>query len=257
GVSSVEVRLTRHGGHPHATVGAGPTAPAPTQSYIAAEGGHTAIVNDDGVATVQAPSGVYTVVVAATDDAQGGHPDASFDLDVVARGEETLAFNGGAVAISGQESGTWRYFRVEVPDGALGWDLRVENVSSGRPQLAIRRDELPEALQTNPTCCPPLYQRGEWESGSTWAPSLDMTQRYPPAHDPYDDEHGRRVQMGMGAPLEPGVYYVGVSDVGYQETGLPMSYELVSRGIGVGDDGDGAPWRIQVVDLAFDGGEVT
>ena len=55
--------------------------------------------------------------------------------------------------------------------------------------------------------------------------------------------------MGMGSPLEPGTYYVGVSGTDV------MSYSLESRGISIGNDSLGTPWPIQVADLgAFNGG---
>ena len=50
--------------------------------------------------------------------------------------------------------------------------------------------------------------------------------------------------MGMGNPLEPGTYYVGVN-AGSGTT--PLSYTLVSRGIGTNQ-------TIPVLDLPFTGG---
>jgi len=38
--------------------------------------------------------------------------------------------------------------------------------------------------------------------------------------------------MGLGLPLEPGTYYVGVTNA--NGTSAPMSYTLLSRGIGAG-----------------------
>ena len=59
--------------------------------------------------------------------------------------------------------------------------------------------------------------------------------------------------VGMGSPLEPGTYYVGVKNY-YSGSGGDMSYTLVSRGIGEGLDGGGQPWAIEVQPLAFAGG---
>ena len=68
-----------------------------------------------------------------------GEVDADYDLTIEAKGLTPLAFNGGVAAVSAQESRTWRYFEVVVPEGALGWDLRLENVSGGRPRM-VRAD---------------------------------------------------------------------------------------------------------------------
>jgi hypothetical protein len=94
-----------------------------------------------------------------------------------------------------------------------------------------------------------------WASGNTLAAGNDMTQRYmsSPQQPPSVNVQRRSIQIGMGSPLVPGTYIVGVRD---QTSGAPMSYRLVSRGIGAGDDPDGEPWALQVVDLPF-GAEVT
>src|SRR5882757_10234019 len=54
--------------------------------------------------------------------------------------------------------------------------------------------------------------------------------------------------MGMGSPLEPGTYYIGVTGPGTVTNAL--SYSISSRPIGSGQP-------IQVSPLAFNGGSVT
>ncbi|MFO0750042.1 MAG: hypothetical protein U1F43_30890 [Myxococcota bacterium] len=264
GVSSVEVRLTPTSGHPTFTV-ADATAPfpAPTQTCNG-RGGGSYVGADDTIVTLQAPRGVHTVLVSANtqyDDLGAHDVGAGFDLDIVARGEAVLPFNGGDVAVQGQESQTWRYFQVVVPDGALGWDLHLRNVTGGTPRMVIRRNDLPTDFSTTYFGgYSSLFDFDHWDSGWTWAPSYDLTSR---PYGPYSDlggavdESGRHVQMGMGSPLEPGTYYVGVADTWSGASGEPMSYELVSRGIGIGDDAAGAPWLIQVADLDFAAGTAT
>ncbi|MCA9516327.1 MAG: hypothetical protein KC635_15400, partial [Myxococcales bacterium] len=260
GVLSMEIRLTTHSGAPYYNVSQLSESnvspfPSPYQTYYAAEGGGSAVAGGNGITTLVGPSGTYTVIVTAQ-SGSGGEVDASYDLEIVPRGEAVIPFNGGSAAVSGQESQTWRYFRVTVPEGALGWDLRLENVQSGKPRMVIRRDESPNSLSS--TSYFP-YQYNTWPTGHQWAAGADMTGR---SYAPYvqnqsSEEQGSRVvSMGMGSPLEPGTYVVGVTDYPGQ-TGPAMSYEVVSRGIGVGDDGDGTPWSIQVGTLDFDGGSVT
>ena len=59
---------------------------------------------------------------------------------------------------------------------------------------------------------------------------------------------GRILAMGMGRPLEPGTYYVGIKNNNSPST--TMNYTLRSRGIG-------AAYTIPIVDLPFGGGAAT
>ncbi len=249
GVTSMELRLENRVGNPVLTVG-GPAIPAPSQYLATALGGQGAVATTNNVTTLAEPLGTYTVVVTTHHANPGGTVGAEWDLVVTPVGETALAFNGGEVAVEAQPIGTWKYFRVNVPEGAAGWDLRLRDVTAGRPRMVIRRDELPESVSTNPSCCPPLSGQGRWNAGWQWAPQGELTGRNYSAYDPQtgqggQDESGRAVVMGLGTPLEPGTYIVGVTDVSYLGT-APMSYRIVSRGIGAGDDAMGTPWAIQV-----------
>src|SRR6185369_12762981 len=57
---------------------------------------------------------------------------------------------------------------------------------------------------------------------------------------------GHVLHMGMGNPLEPGDYIVGVAAGGGTGSADPMSYTLLSRGIGTG-------FTIPITPLAFTG----
>ncbi len=257
GTSSVEVDLRPSSGAPWMNISQESPFASPSETYGASDGGWGGIRSDNGLVTIQAPAGVYTVLVTARGASNPTpEPDAVFDLAVTARGEERIAFNGGTLAVTGQPTQTWKYVRVTVPEGALGWDLRVENVQSGRPRMVIRRDDLPVNYSTSPWY---LATSSAWGTGDTLAVTTDLTGRqYAPrvAGQSAIEEYGRRIAMGLGAPLAPGEYVIGIGDTWSSASGEPMSYELVSRGIGLGDDAEGEPWRIQVADLAFEG-EVT
>jgi len=171
---------------------------------------------------------------------------AGYTLRIRQKFSELVSFDGagGSVPVTNQETGTWRYFRIDVPTNALGWDLRLVNVTNGNPQMVVRRDTLPESLSsTFPDCCPqgPNYYL-DWPSGAQWAAGADWTDY---ANTPEGaNAHVQTIAAGMGNPLEPGTYYVGVYADG------ASSYSLQSRGIGEG-------FTLPVSDLSFAGGSAT
>ncbi len=78
-----------------------------------------------------------------------------------------LSFDGvgSTQAIADQPNGKWQYFVFNVPPtNALGWDLRMTNVTSGDPRLVICRDRLPYDLNTH------YYNGGYWYAyaDTTW-----------------------------------------------------------------------------------------
>jgi hypothetical protein len=154
-----------------------------------------------------------------------------------------MAFDVGQASTNVTHTNTYEYFKVEVPPDALGWDIRLTNVTSGSPLLIVSRDAL--ALNaTTPGWNPALDDF--WPSFGRWIAGKDWTQRTFAA-DGTTDEDGRILAMGMGRPLEPGTYYVGVYNESFPQ---PMSYTIVSRGIGGTNS-------IPVVDLPFTGGNVS
>jgi large repetitive protein len=184
--------------------------------------------------------GLHTLVVKANHGL-----DLRYDLEIKAEEPKPLEFDGGTVAVSGQAPGGWSFFVINVPQAA-GWDIRLEEVISGYPRLVVRRDILPmdagdRWLSTDAGERP--WESQEWPSQSQWAGIVDWTWRYSDAAG--NDAHSSMLQMGMGNPLEQGLYYVGVYNYGEE----PASYKVVSRGIGMG--------RLAPVTLlGFSGGRV-
>ncbi len=250
GLSHVELAFANVIGKPYMKVSRLPNMfPTPTPPYRDVEGGGTTAetANNDQTITLIEPSGTYTVLTYVGT----GTSDASYDLRITPRAEETLAFNDARADVVAQPRQTWRYWKVVVPDGALGWDLRLVNVTSGAPRIVVRRDNLPTDLSTS---CSYQETRSNWASGCALVAGLDVTNRtYPAGTGNTGSVYGRTLVVGMTSPLEPGTYHVGVIDSTTSTTGAAMSYSLVSRGIGIGNDAAATPWKIQVADLPWEG----
>ena len=241
---SMELRLTPTAGNPGAAVRAsGTNFPSSFQvDNYGATGGETPEALFSDITTVANPTpGIYTVVAKARFDYNAqGYPNASYSLSVRATEPGPVLFDTGATNIVSQAPNTWRYFRVDVPAGSLGWHLRLQNVTGGQPQMVVRRDLLPTSLYTTGFFFP--YQYTTWPSGfqlgvSDWNfASLDFSGT---------NVDGRRLILGMSNPLEPGTYYVGVINPSSSDTNS-MTYTLDSRGIGSG-------YAIPVPSLNFSG----
>jgi hypothetical protein len=118
----------------------------------------------------------------------------------------------------------------------LGWDIRLVGITNGNPQMVVSRDTLPTALSTSGSWLGNgPYADTSWPSGSQWVNS-DWADGW---------DCGRygvpMLAMGMGNPLQPGTYYIGV-----QDPNNASSYTLQSRGIGSG-------YTIPVQTLNFNG----
>ena len=158
---------------------------------------------------------------------------------------EPLTLDGGVTNVTGQLSDRWEFYRVEILTNtvALGWDVRVEEAGGGgTPELVVRRDGLPGSFATafpNPWDRPWLATN--WPSGYQWAAGYDWTGYYYNADGTAAKE--RVLTMGLGNPLRPGTYYVGVRN---NATGTnTTSYTLRSRAIGTNGE------SIVVRDLGF------
>ncbi|TLM65893.1 MAG: DUF1566 domain-containing protein [Deltaproteobacteria bacterium] len=257
GLTSLEVRLKNRVGNPWMVLrqdseGSGriPEAGWPSWTvYRAHEGGNNSWIGEHAaLITVANPvAGDYTLNVIAG-DLSGVDADASYDVEVTAKGLTDIAFREGSATIADQEAETWQYFRVTVPADAnlLGWDLRLK-VSAGNPQMVVRRDQLPGGLGSS--CAGGCFFPGVvWPTGYQWQADSNWDGR--PDDALYVANTDRYLTMGMGHPLEPGTYYVGV----LSRNDSPSSYTLESRGIGIGNEiGSGQPWPIQVQDLAYSG----
>lgn len=260
GVSSLEAQLVTFYGSPAMVLRAGEAIPYPGAASVSTLGGAVAVDNygNEGgstitlangnattnLLTVDSPSnGVYTIVVKARPAGAGAYSNAHYAVLVRAVVIPDLAPDDSR-SVTNQAAGSWAYFRVEIPTNALGWDIRLTDVTSGLPRLVVRRGMLPNSLTTSPWGSP--GNTTAWPMTNQWAAGNDWTRRTTSA-DGAVVETGRILAMGMGQPLEPGTYYVGVIN---SSGTAPMSYRLVSRTIGNAGS-------IPVTDVAFDGGSAT
>ncbi|MCX6873863.1 MAG: PA14 domain-containing protein [Verrucomicrobia bacterium] len=168
-------------------------------------------------------------------------PLGAFTLDAHPIVPATVGFDGSNTAVAGLEPGRWKFQRIDVPAGVLGWDLRVKNIASGTPSMIVRRDLLPDSAsgnwgspEANPT----------WPTGNSWAGGVDWTGRTYEVYAPPYPQVGDRLVMAMGRPLEPGTYYVGVYN---SHATIAAAYTVESRGLGTGQ-------TITVADLSYAAG---
>ena len=246
--SSLEVRLDNRVGNPWMSLVGSPRLPAPPYyftyipygygTYYGFGGGDGGIV-DDNILTIPNPApGVYSALTRASGNPNiypYDYPDATANLVVTALTPVPVSFNGGTSALTNQPAGSWRYFVVNVPTGVLGWDVRVRNVTGPVLAMVVRRDQLPDGIGTTPywgcgySSCPQVTTT--WPSGNEWSGTIDWTTYYYNSGPPANDRVPPRLVAGMGHPLEPGIYYVGVFN---SSTDTAVSYTIDSRGIGTG-----------------------
>ena len=261
GLTSLEAQLQTTNGNPAMVLRVGDMFPNPgaaspaggagsvAQDDYGNEGGYL-ITSIDGnananlISLVNPTNGVYTLLVKARAASPGVYSNANYTLIVRATTFATVNFDGEAFVVTNHIANTWRYYRVDVPTNALGWDIRLANVIAGAPKMVMRRDILPNGLTTGPWSSPGVV--ANWPTTNQWAPASDWTRRTAAA-DGVTIEDNRILAMGMGQPLEPGTYYIGVINTAGTSN---MSYTLLSRGIG---DGMSLP----VVDLNYQGGSAT
>ncbi|MEI2726893.1 MAG: hypothetical protein V9H26_26330 [Verrucomicrobiota bacterium] len=228
GTLSLEVHLDNRVANPYMTLRADGDLPRPVDSYSYSDG-HPYTWSHDTLINLTSPTTTnYTLCVQARTFGSG-YSNATYTVRLHALGLIPVAFDGGTNRITGQAMSTWQYFTINVPSNAFGWDLRLTNVTSGNPQLVIRRDTLPDGLSTHTAGGGYWYSYSDtsWPSGYQWAAGYDWTSYY------YDTKgsniYGKMLQMGMGNPLSPGTYHVGVINSGGT---APMTYTIASRGIG-------------------------
>lgn len=259
GTLSLEVRLESRTASPRMTLRPDAQFPTLAISY-GNDGGQTRTWLDPELIIVANPSNnTHTLLVQAdytgpTSGAFAVYSNATYTVRVHAVGAQMLRFDGGAITVTDHEPNTWRYFLLtNVPEDAAGWDVRLTNVTSGDPQLVVRRELLPDGLTTH------TYPSGggwyypwnssTWPVGYQWVATYDWTGYATDANG--TNRSGHILQMGMGNPLEPGLYYVGVRNnltSGYGTN--TMRYTIASRGIG-------RKYSIPVRPLLFAGGSAT
>ncbi len=266
GTASLEVRLDNRAGNPRMALISGTRIPQPdSQSYDTGVGGGqtsgpaggiSRVTEDDLLTIANPPAGTYTLTVRA-DEQGGGYPDASADLAIVANAPVPLAFNGGTTSVSGHAATAWRYFQITVPEGVLGWDLRLTGILSGNPKMVVRRDHLPANTGTTTGAGAGWSPSGDtvWPSGYQWAGGVDWSGRtYDTSATPRRGV-GDRLLAATGRPLVPGTYFVGIYNEGNDpvsgNSNVSAAYSIESRGIGSGQ-------VIPVGELAFaEGSSVT
>ncbi len=217
-----------------------------TTSYLGLDSGGLGGVSTSstGLITVPNPTdGTYYLSVRAGYGLgiEGySYADATYSLRVEAPGPSItpVGFDGGEATVSGQPADTFRYFQIEVPAGAsglLGWDLRLDNITGGHPRIVVRRDLLPTNLSSTGGFVWPLGASttywapaaDAWPSGHQWAGESDLTGYALDADG--TDRAGQFLLMPLGRPLQPGTYYVGVSNASGETATL--GYTLRSRAV--------------------------
>ncbi len=189
---------------------------------------------DPAFITIPNASGVFSLSIFAS---TGGvdYTNTSYDLRVRAVPPTPVDFDGGTASVDAQPAGQWSFFQVVVPPDAVGWDIRLTGISNGSPQMVVRRESLPVGLGSSsgwPTSSGVPHLATNWPSGEQWQAGPDWT----------GCGGGPMLAMGMGNPLVPATYYVGVQDPNHD-----CSYTLQSRGIGLTN------YTIRVRDLSFNG----
>lgn len=229
---AIEFSLIQDTNNAVLTVEKGPLFPRPSQ-FTAISGGERADLTIRTVGTLTSVNGEQISMSLTT------NREITITVRITPRRPVDLDFQGGESSVTQQGSETWRYFEVVVPEGVLGWDVKLENISGGDPQLVVSRETIPINVGTN------FNTDGvEWPEGKTWTATADwslqsVAERYT----------NTRLISAMGRPLEPGKYIVGVFNdkvLGDEET----QYDIVSGSIG--SSGSGADYEVE--DLSFDGG---
>lgn len=234
GTLGVGARLDDRSGHPVMVLTGGPRAPypgaglgnLPIDSYGNENGEAQVDVHPTLINVGAATNTIYTLVVMAR-HVNLVYSNATYTLRLNASGTTPLGFDGESHSVTGQGPKTWKYFRINVPETANGWDVRLLDVTNGVPRIVVRRASLPSSLATTGWSSPGTAT--SWPTNAQWAPTTDWTRRTHSATNASLSEIGRVFAAGMGRPLEPGTYYVGVYN---DDPVLSASYTILTRGIG-------------------------
>jgi hypothetical protein len=237
GTLSLAVSLENRVGNPTMILRADNQLPGGYDGY-GNDGGQGYTWNSATLINIANPAATnYTLMVQAVYSSG----DASYRLRLHALGPLPVAFDGGTSSITNQAIGTWQYFVINVPTNAFGWDVRISGATNGNPYLYVCRDQSPS--QSNPNYWNPVTSTS-WPSGYQWQAGYDWTSDYYDNNGVY--RYGQVLQMGMGNPLQPGLYYVGVIGTA---GATPFSYTLLSRGIGTN-------FTLPILPLPFTNGAV-
>jgi hypothetical protein len=166
--------------------------------------------------------------------------DTAYVIRIHAVPPMALAFDGGSFTATNQPAGQWQFFQVTVPADALGWDVRFTGATTGSPQYVVCRGGLPGSVATT----------SPWSEidMTTWIYYPNTATNWPSTNQLTLLNSMPALGMGMGNPLQPDTYYIGVEDPSSWHN--PVSYTIQSGGIGPGHS-------IPVPDLGFSAGTAT
>ncbi|MCK4564370.1 MAG: hypothetical protein KAU94_06830, partial [Verrucomicrobia bacterium] len=228
GVQALEVRLENTTGSPSfylRTDQAFPKGPG-----YGIYSGHAYEYTDTHITTHANPStGTWSVVVGQPGDPLPG----SYTLEVRAVGTTDFDFDGGGYTNVVLPPEEWRFYHVTVPaetngHPVIGWELRMAEWTNSRPQMYIRHDLLPAQSGVSAWYYP--WNDTEWPSGKQWSTYSGDWSGY--TYDPGGQVYPQSLlSMAMGAPLEPGSYYVGFYNSSSTVTG---TFSFASSAIGIG-----------------------
>ncbi|MGL4402087.1 MAG: InlB B-repeat-containing protein, partial [Luteolibacter sp.] len=177
-------------------------------------------------------------------------PLGAFTLTLDDIKSSPAVMDGSLSSVTEQVEGSWKYFRVVVPDDSnlLGWYLNLTGVSGTvTPKITVRRDRLPPSstliTPTSPT----------WASGASWSQDLDFTGLMTNTGNVNVSGQQFLAVKGSNRPLVAGTYYVGILAGAAQPSAGEVkttSYTLQSRGIGT------TGFSIPITPLALNGGNL-
>jgi hypothetical protein len=75
-------------------------------------------------------------------------------------------------SVTNQPANQFAYYRLDIPAGIMGIDVRLTNIVSGDPRLVIRRDRLPDSLSSHVDGSASGWSPSSsttWPSGNQWA----------------------------------------------------------------------------------------
>ncbi|MGA2502132.1 MAG: hypothetical protein ABSH20_30685, partial [Tepidisphaeraceae bacterium] len=244
----VQVQLTNQVGNPWMSLRADGMLPQPYDTTYGSLGGWTATWSDGNMIRIPAPApGLYTLLVQAA-TYSGTYLNAGYTLAISSKPLLPVPFDAGTITTK-QFSDDWTYFLVTVPADALGWDLRLTNITAGDPRLVIiSGTNYPFNLSTRTASGGSWspYTATNWPAGWQIAPDTDWTGYRQSAAG--SSQAGTVFMAAMGNPLQPRYYVVGVTSGTAGTTTNPMAYTFISRGIGTN-------YSIPITPLAFAGGQ--
>ena len=114
-----------------------------------------------------------------------------------------------------QDVAAYRYFRIDVPEDARGWELRLHDLTDptafSEPNFVLRRGLLPGSGGDTSCSSFSIGSQTEFWEGCERGGINDWTGAVRTSDG---GTVGRQLILGMDIALEPGTYYVAVSSNG-------------------------------------------